>query len=105
MRRTVTFAPEIKPLLREVGQIAAEHGSEAWAVGGVVRDALAEHANKDLDVAVDGDVAPIADRLASKWSAGVTTHGAFGTATIEREDGTRVDLAQTRTETYSRPGA
>ena len=71
-----------------------------WLVGGAVRDMVLGNAPRELDVAVEGDVAGLAAALGGE----VTVHERFGTATIE-DDGCRFDLARTRTETYPAPGA
>ncbi len=73
---------------------------EAWLVGGAVRDLLLGREPSELDVAVEGDVRPLAQALGGD----VLLHEAFGTATVA--DGDHVfDLARTRTETYAEPGA
>ena len=43
----------------------AAAGDDAWIVGGAVRDALAGRPVVDLDLAVDGDEAAVAKRLAA----------------------------------------
>lgn len=78
----------------------AAAGLNAYLVGGAVRDLLLGSARADMDVAVDGDVGKLAERLGGKARA----HERFGTATV-RVGGLEVDLAQTRTETYPVPGA
>jgi tRNA nucleotidyltransferase (CCA-adding enzyme) len=67
-----------------------------------VRDLLLGTPPGDLDLAVDGvDPARLAERLGATSVLGHTT---FLTAAAVL-DGTRVDLAATRSELYSRPGA
>ena len=73
---------------------------EAWLVGGAVRDLLLGREPRELDVAVEGDVRPLAQALGGE----VLLHEAFGTATVI-SGGDTFDLAQTRTETYAEPGA
>src|SRR5262245_55626359 len=75
-------------------------GERAFLVGGAVRDLLLGAPHPDLDVAVEGDAPEIARRL----GANPVAHERFVTATVE-VDGSRVDLAATRTEHYPRPGA
>lgn len=82
--------------------LAAADGSEGiWLVGGAVRDMLLGNAPRELDVAVEGDVEPLARALGGE----VLLHERFGTATVTTEDGCRFDLARTRTESYAEPGA
>ncbi|HET7171344.1 MAG TPA: hypothetical protein VFI18_06895 [Gaiellales bacterium] len=85
----------------------AAAGDPLYLVGGAIRDLLrGEAAITDVDLAVDGDAAAAARRLARRLGgrARVTVHAAFGTSTVRWED-MRVDLARTRSETYARPGA
>ena len=79
---------------------AASGGSGVWLVGGAVRDMVLGNAPRELDVAVEGDVTPLAGAL----GGAAVEHERFGTATVE-VDGCRYDLARTRTETYAEPGA
>ena len=83
---------------------AAAGGTPVHLVGGAVRDLLIGYgpeAIPNVDLAVEGDAIELARRVAGK---DVREHGRFGTATLEL-GGREVDVARTRTETYSRPGA
>ncbi|MXY80325.1 MAG: CCA tRNA nucleotidyltransferase [Chloroflexi bacterium] len=79
-----------------------------FAVGGVVRDLLHSPGGapriNDLDLAVEGDPAPLLDALARATAVRPTRHDRFGTATL-RLGGVRIDLARTRLERYPRSGA
>ena len=102
--QTLTGAVEALPLdpLRE-----ALRGADAWVVGGVVRDLIAGAAvPPDIDVAVDADLEPILSRLSADGATieVEASHARFGTATV-LAGATRIDLARTRAETYSSPGA
>src|SRR5690242_1072700 len=60
----------------------AAAGDPLYLVGGAIRDLLRGEAGiTDVDLAVDGDAAEAAKRLASRLSgtARVTVHAAFGT--------------------------
>jgi tRNA nucleotidyltransferase (CCA-adding enzyme) len=74
--------------------------ARAYLVGGAVRDLLLGHQRTDIDVAVEGGVEELADRLGGE----VIAHDRFATAKV-RVDGLEVDLAATRAESYPRPGA
>jgi tRNA nucleotidyltransferase (CCA-adding enzyme) len=101
--------PNIEPE-RLAERLAALHGVErvrdaaaglpAYIVGGAVRDLLLGRERTDIDVAVEGPVTELANRLGGE----VRAHQRFATATV-RADGLEVDLAATRAETYVHPGA
>jgi tRNA nucleotidyltransferase (CCA-adding enzyme) len=69
-----------------------------------VRDLILGRGSLDLDLAVETETAPIAEALAQAMHARLVTHERFGTATIQTREWT-IDLARTRSETYSKPGA
>ena len=75
-------------------------GPPVHLVGGSVRDLLLERTPPELDLVVEGDVAPVAARLGGE----IRSHGRFGTATVT-VDGRTFDLARARRESYARPGA
>ncbi len=79
---------------------AASAGAEVYAVGGTVRDLLLGHTPLDIDLAIDGELGELAAALGSGGEAPTR----FGTLSLTR-DGLRYDLARTRTERYSHPGA
>ena len=58
----------------------------------------------DLDIAVEGDARSVARALADRLGGTAREHERFGTATV-RTDELTFDLAATRTEIYSEPGA
>lgn len=82
--------------------IVAAAGAPLYAVGGVVRDLLLGRPLVDVDLALEGDaITTVREALRG---ARVTTHARFGTASVQ-VNGTRVDVAMARAETYARPGA
>jgi tRNA nucleotidyltransferase (CCA-adding enzyme) len=78
----------------------------AYLVGGSVRDLiLGEGPGPDIDVAIDGDLEAVIERLEAQREVEVEAHHRrFGTATVRLGD-VAVDLTRTRRETYDRPGA
>jgi len=90
--------------LHRVAGIAAGHGKRLWLVGGPVRDLLAGRAMNDLDLAVDGGVQSIGREIAREFDGSLRWNPRFSTARIAFSGG-HLDLARTRTETYTTPGA
>lgn len=105
--------PPLHMLLTTVTYETQAQGMRLWLVGGVVRDLLlGVPPTFDLDVAVEGAVAPLVPRLAAALGAQVTTsHTTFGTATLQLPATTpqtqplSLDVAMARVERYGRPGA
>lgn len=87
--------PAARPLLAHLRDAAGVH-----LVGGAVRDLLLGGAPIDLDLVVEGDAAAFAASLGGD----LTVHDRFGTSTVVL-DGFAYDIARSRRETYSRPGA
>ena len=87
----------VSSLLRALG---SGYPQSVFLVGGAVRDLLLERKPLDLDLAVDGPLGELTQRL----DGTPEIHDRFGTATVTR-DGARYDIAQTRAERYSEPGA
>lgn len=59
----------------------------------------------DLDLAVEGDGVAFARVLARELGARPRPHESFGTATLKFSDGSRLDVASTRAESYVARGA
>ncbi len=72
----------------------------SYLVGGVVRDLLLGREVADLDVAIDGDAAALTDLPGFSFERDAL----FLTGRIEQGD-LKIDVAQTRAESYPRPGA
>jgi tRNA nucleotidyltransferase (CCA-adding enzyme) len=85
------------PELKAVREVARE---PVYLVGGAVRDLLLGRPKADVDLAVEGEVGALADRL----GAVTAEHERFGTVKAD-VDGHEVDLVTLRTETYPEPGA
>ena len=72
----------------------------AYLVGGAVRDLLLGIEGADLDIAIDGDPEALADMPGFM----LEREGLFLTGRLELGEA-KVDVAQTRAETYAHPGA
>jgi tRNA nucleotidyltransferase (CCA-adding enzyme) len=92
--------------LERFGPVLDALPGPAYLVGGTVRDLMLRRPPRfDFDLAIVGDAETYARDLAARLEGRVTTHGRFGTATVHYGDGTRVDVAAARTETYAAPAA
>ncbi len=77
-----------------------------YLVGGMVRDALLGRSLSDLDLAVEGVPARIlAEALQNVYGGNIISHETFGTTTLRADNGMIIDIAGTRFESYSHPGA
>ena len=92
-------------LLRDLGRMADEQRVGLYLVGGVVRDLLLKRSNWDLDLTVEGDGIAFARLVAGRYGAGVALFERFSTARLTMSDGTKVDIASTRRESYADPAA
>jgi tRNA nucleotidyltransferase (CCA-adding enzyme) len=86
------------PTIDQLRQIAERVPS--YLVGGVVRDLLLGREVADLDVAIDGDAAALTDLPGFSFERDAL----FLTGRIEQGD-VKIDVAQTRAESYPRSGA
>ena len=93
--RAAEALPAAGPLLARLSGPA-----DVYLVGGAIRDLLLGLTPVDLDLVVDGDLAPVTDRLGPPDRL----HDRFGTCTIWL-DGFGYDVARARTESYDHPGA
>ncbi len=84
----------IEPLRRLAEKVPA------YLVGGAVRDLLLGGSRLDIDVVIEGDVAALADAPGFVLESG----GRFLTGKLSL-DGSEIDIAQARAETYPQPGA
>ena len=98
--------PKALSLIREIGGLAEDKGMKAYLVGGPVRDLMLRIGQIDLDIAVEGNGMGLAEGFSKAHpGARLTKYPAFKTAAVLLPDGTQVDFATARRETYVRPGA
>ena len=92
-------------VLQPILDVAETRGERVALVGGGVRDLWLGLDFHDLDLVVEGDAIELTREVARSSGGVVRLHGSFGTATWIRVDGVAVDIASSRSEHYSRPGA
>jgi tRNA nucleotidyltransferase (CCA-adding enzyme) len=91
--------------LKDLGETGDQFDVPVYGVGGFVRDLLLGTQNYDIDVTVEGDGVLLAETFAARHNCRVKSHRKFGTAVIIFPDGFKIDVASTRLEYYSSPGA
>jgi len=99
------LAPAIVQILRDLGRAGENLDLPVYAVGGFVRDLLLGIENDDIDVTIEGNGILFAETFAREFGCRVKSHEKFGTAVIVFPDGFKIDVASTRLEYYSSPGA
>ena len=99
------LSPRVVQILRDLGRVGENLDVPVYAVGGFVRDLLLGIENFDIDVTVEGDGILFAGTFAREFGCRVKSHEKFGTAVIVFPDGFKIDVASTRLEYYSSPGA
>ena len=100
-----TLPERLYRILRLAGRIADENKTQAFAVGGFVRDLIMGVKNLDVDIVVEGDMEKFAKKLAKQLKGALVLHRKFKTATVVMKDKSKVDIAASRTERYDRPAA
>ena len=92
-------------LLKEFGRVADLMGSNAYLVGGLVRDVLLKRDNLDVDIVIEGDGFEFAQEFAAHTEVKGRSHEKFGTVILVFPDGFKVDVATARIEYYDFPAA
>jgi len=81
-RLEAQLSPQALFALQTLRSLTDAASLDLYLVGGAVRDLLLERPNLDLDLAIEADVAPIAEALAAATRGRVVLHPRFGTSTI-----------------------
>jgi tRNA nucleotidyltransferase (CCA-adding enzyme) len=105
MNQPLKISPAIRGLFRGVADLSARRGEAVYVVGGFVRDQLLHVESYDVDFAVEGDGPAFAEALAKTVGGRCEAFTKFGTALVTVPGFGKVDVASTRAESYSNPGA
>lgn len=91
------------PFLAKIAQIVQEIGTEAYLIGGFVRDLLLKRPCKDIDIVCVGNGVEFAIKVAQKLdrNISVTTYRTFGTAMFQYKEWT-LEFVGARKESYNR---
>lgn len=101
-------------LLRQIAALASAHRLPLYLVGGFVRDLLLNRPSLDLDLVLEGDAIPFAQRVGQQLGGQLVTHAKFHTATwtppanLQSETQkplSPIDFSSARAETYAQPAA
>jgi tRNA nucleotidyltransferase (CCA-adding enzyme) len=120
--RLETTLPAVRlELLNKIAEIATEHNTPLYIVGGFVRDLLLEYPSQDFDLVVEGDAISLAEAVQDQYGGRITSHNRFGTAKwfIDKQQMTilgsvkklreslpdSLDFISARTEFYTHPTA
>lgn len=96
---------EQRRILTAAETIARRDGLRVWVVGGPVRDALLGRPLGDLDFTLEQRASEFAAALAGELGASVRRFDEFMTSRVNLPSGEIIDVATTRAEHYTRPGA
>ena len=99
---------DLLDILKRISQIGDRITVPVFVVGGFVRDLLLNIPNKDIDIVVESSMwaaDDLAFRLAEDFDGKVKSHERYGTSVVTFPDGYRIDVANTRHETYKYPAA
>jgi tRNA nucleotidyltransferase (CCA-adding enzyme) len=97
--------PNVRDILRTVGEVADEAGFPVYLVGGIVRDLFMRITNLDIDIVVEGDGIVFAGMVMKRAGGHMKTHLKFGTAVVVLPNGLKLDIATARLEYYESPAA
>lgn len=99
------MSPPLQAAVSTAQGLAREEGKRLYLVGGAVRDLLLSRAIEDVDLMLERGALAFAKRLGARLGTRPRVHERFRTATLELASGSRLDIAEARSETYDRPGA
>lgn len=87
------------PIFKTLSSIADKHNTEAYVIGGFVRDIFLNRPSKDIDVVVVGSGIEYAEAVGRKLNTKVAVFKNFGTANIKYQD-LEVEFVGARKESY-----
>lgn len=87
-------------IISKIAGFALKSNTEAYLVGGYVRDKLLGMEKSDIDISVIGDSIQFAELIAKEFSTALTAvYKKFGTAMLDIE-GTKIEFVSARKESY-----
>lgn len=90
------------PVFKVVSDIAAQENTQAFVIGGFVRDLFLNRKNTDIDIVVTGNGIAMAEKTAKKMgNLKVSVFKSFGTAMFRHRD-VEIEFVGARKESYNR---
>ena len=87
-------------MIKKIAALAIKSNTEAYLVGGYVRDKMLGIDKQDIDITVIGDSIEFAELTAKEFSTKLTAvYKKFGTAMLEVEN-TKIEFVSARKESY-----
>lgn len=86
--------------IKQISELARKTNTEAYLVGGFVRDLILGRVKNEIDITVIGDAIKFAELTAKKFGKKLSAvYKKFGTALLENED-YKIEFASARKESY-----
>ncbi|WP_432710269.1 CCA tRNA nucleotidyltransferase [Pedobacter sp.] len=87
------------PVFKMLAAVAAQNNSEAYVIGGYVRDLLLHRPSKDIDIVVLGNGIDFAEAVGKQLKTKVAVFKNFGTAMLKYKD-LEIEFVGARKESY-----
>ncbi|WP_113652293.1 CCA tRNA nucleotidyltransferase [Pedobacter namyangjuensis] len=87
------------PIFKVLAEIASQTKTEAYVIGGFVRDIFLQRPSKDIDVVVLGNGIGFAEKVGEKLRTKVAIFKSFGTAMLKYND-LEIEFVGARKESY-----
>jgi poly(A) polymerase len=90
-------------IFQDIKAVADQENTEAYVIGGYVRDLFLQRLSKDIDIVTIGSGINFAQKVAKslKWQPNVSVFKNFGTAMLKYKD-TEIEFVGARKESYQR---
>lgn len=92
-----------KKLIESIQDIAKKTKTDAYLVGGIVRDKLLGIKTKDIDIVVIGSPKAFVKEIKERFDSKCLCYKKFGTYVFDLKNNFRIDVATSRSETYRSP--
>lgn len=87
------------PIFKILADVASQTKTEAYVIGGFVRDIFLQRPSKDIDIVVLGNGIGFAEKVGEKLNSKVAIFKSFGTAMLKHND-LEIEFVGARKESY-----